>query len=142
MPIWFREYSVEELTALASRNLVSHIGIEFVEIGNDYLKARMPVDHRTKQPFGILHGGASVVLAETVGSCAANMVVDYPTQRFVGQDINANHIRAVSAGHVTAVARPLHLGRASQVWDIKIHDDQEKLVCVSRLTMALFRPKE
>ncbi len=142
MGIWFRNYSLEELNTIARGNLVSHIGIEFVEIGDDYLKARMPVDQRTKQPFGILHGGASVVLAETVGSCAANMVVEYPKEIFVGQEINANHIRPVSSGHVTGTARPLHIGKSSQVWDIKIHDDQEKLVCVSRITTALFKPRQ
>jgi 1,4-dihydroxy-2-naphthoyl-CoA hydrolase len=142
MGIWFRDFSLDELNSIAAGNLVSHVGIEFIEIGSDYLKARMPVDRRTKQPFGILHGGASVVLAETVGSCAANMVADYPRDIFVGQEINANHIRPVSAGHVTATASPLHIGKSSQVWDIRIFDDQEKLVCVSRITMALSKPKQ
>ena len=137
MGIWFREYSLEELNTIAKGNLVSHIGIEFIEIGADYLKARMPVDQRTRQPFGILHGGASVVLAETIGSYAANMVVDYPKEIFVGQEINANHIRPVSSGYVTGTASPLHMGKNSQVWEIKICNEQEKLVCVSRLTMAL-----
>src|SRR5512139_2240468 len=136
MGIWFREYSLEELNTIAKGNLVSHVGIEFIEIGADYLKARMPVDQRTKQPFGILHGGASVVLAETIGSYAANMVVDYPKEIFVGQEINANHIRPVSSGYVTATASPLHMGKNSQVWEIKIYDEQEKLVCASRITMA------
>jgi 1,4-dihydroxy-2-naphthoyl-CoA hydrolase len=142
MGIWFREYSLEELNTTAKGNLVSHIGIEFIEIGEDYLKARMPVDQRTKQPFGILHGGASVVLAETVGSYAANMAANYPKQIFVGQEINANHIRPVGSGHVTGTARPLHLGKTSQVWDIKIYDEQEKLTCVSRITMALAKPTD
>jgi 1,4-dihydroxy-2-naphthoyl-CoA hydrolase len=137
MGIWFREYTLEELNTIAKGNLVSHIGIEFTEIGADYLEARMPVDQRTRQPFGILHGGASVVLAETIGSYAANMVVDYPKEIFVGQEINANHIRPVSSGHVTGKASPLHLGKNSQVWEIKIYNEQEKLVCASRLTMAL-----
>jgi len=142
MGIWFREYSLEELNTIAKGNLVSHVGIEFIEIGADYLKARMPVDQRTKQPFGILHGGASVVLAETIGSYAANMVVDYPKEIFVGQEINANHIRPVSSGYVTATASPLHMGKNSQVWEIKIYDEQEKLVCASRITMALTKSKD
>ena len=142
MGIWFREYSLEELNTIAKGNLVSHVGIEFIEIGADYLKARMPVDQRTKQPFGILHGGASVVLAETIGSYAANMVVDYPKEIFVGQEINANHIRPVSSGYVTATASPLHMGKNSQVWEIKIYDEQEKLVCASRITMALAKSKD
>ncbi len=139
MAIWFRDYSLEELNYLAKGNILSHLGIEFIEIGEDFLKASMPVDERTRQPFGILHGGASVVLAETIGSCAACMVVDYPTELFVGQDINANHLRPVTSGRVTGTARPLHMGKSSQVWDIRIHDEQERLVCVSRLTMARFR---
>ena len=114
MGIWSREFSLDELNAIGEGNLVSHVGIEFVEIGSDYLKARMPVDPRTRQPFGILHGGASVVLAETVGSCAANMVADHAGYLFVGQEINANHIRPVSSGHVTATAKPLHIGKSSQ----------------------------
>jgi 1,4-dihydroxy-2-naphthoyl-CoA hydrolase len=142
MGIWFREYSLEELNTIAMGNMVSHVGIEFIEIGEDYLKARMPVDQRTKQPFGILHGGASVVLAETVGSYAANMAANYPKDIFVGQEVNANHIRPVSSGHVTGTARPLHLGKTSQVWDIRIYDEQEKLACVSRITMALAKHKE
>ncbi|HEX2770286.1 MAG TPA: hotdog fold thioesterase [Geobacteraceae bacterium] len=142
MAIWFREYTLEELNNLAVGNLLSHVGIEFIEIGEDYLRARMPVDQRTMQPFGILHGGASVVLAETIGSCAACMVADFPQVFFVGQEINANHIRPVSSGHVTGTARPLHVGKTSQVWDIRIHDDQEKLVCVSRITMSLAKPKD
>ena len=142
MGIWFREYTLEELNNLAIGNLLSHVGIEFIEIGEDFLKARMPVDQRTMQPFGILHGGASVALAETVGSCAACMVYDFPRVFFVGQEINANHIRPVSSGHVTGTARPLHVGKTSQVWDIRIHDDQERLVCVSRITMSLARPKD
>jgi len=140
--IWFRAYTLEELNNLAVGNLLSHIGIEFIEIGENYLRARMPVDQRTMQPFGILHGGASVALAETIGSCAACMVYDFPRVFFVGQEINANHIRPVSSGYVTGTARPLHVGKTSQVWDIRIHDDQERLVCVSRITMSLARPKD
>ncbi|MEI8354982.1 MAG: hotdog fold thioesterase [Deltaproteobacteria bacterium] len=139
MAIWFREYRLEELDKIGKGNMVSHLGIEFLEIGEDLLKARMPVDGRTRQPFGILHGGASVVLAETIGSYAANMVADYPNKIFVGQEINANHIRPVRSGSVTGTARPLHIGSTSQVWEIRICDDQERLVCISRITMALAR---
>jgi 1,4-dihydroxy-2-naphthoyl-CoA hydrolase len=142
MRIWFRDYDLEELNAIARDNMVSHLGIEFVEIGEDYLKARMPVDERTRQPFGILHGGASVVLAETVGSFAANMVVDYPKKVFVGQEVNANHIRPVGSGYVTGTARPLHSGETTQVWEIRIVDEMERLVCISRLTMAAYRRRD
>jgi 1,4-dihydroxy-2-naphthoyl-CoA hydrolase len=142
LAIWFREYALEELNAIAKGNMVSHLGIEFTEIGEDVLKARMPVDQRTRQPFGILHGGASVVLAETIGSFAANMATDYPKKIFVGQEINANHVRPVSSGYVTGTARPLHMGKTSQVWDIRIFDEQGRLVCVSRITMALAKSKK
>jgi len=114
-----------------------HLGIELLELGPDFLKGRMPVDDRTRQPHGILHGGASVVLAETLGSIAANLVVDRSKSRCVGQEINANHVRAIADGWVVGTARPLHLGRRSHVWEIRIVDMQERLVCISRLTMAV-----
>ncbi len=114
------------------------LGIEFVEAGDGYLIARMPVDKRTHQPFGILHGGASVVLAETLGSVASYMLLDDPTkQRAVGLEINANHIRSVREGWVYGRCTPIHTGRTTHVWDIRITDEQEKLVCVSRLTIAV-----
>ncbi len=121
-----------------SRNtLVEHLDIRITEIGPDYLRATMPVSPRTHQPMGVLHGGASVALAETVGSVAANLCVDPATHVCLGQEVNANHLRPVSSGLVTATARPYHLGSRSQVWQIEIRDARDKLVCVSRLTMAV-----
>ena len=117
--------------------LARHLGIVFTEIGDDYVSARMPVDDRTRQPFGILHGGASVALAETLGSIAASMVVDRSKYQCVGQEINANHVRAVSSGFVTGTARPVHLGRRSHVWEIRIVDEQQRLVCISRMTVFI-----
>jgi 1,4-dihydroxy-2-naphthoyl-CoA hydrolase len=136
MSIWHRPYTLDDIRFKVDC-LPNHIGIEFTEIGPDYLRARMPVDGRTKQPFGILHGGASVALAETLGSIGAALVIDRSKQRCVGQEINANHIRAVSEGFVTGTARPVHLGRRSHVWEIRIVDEQERLVCISRITMYI-----
>lgn len=114
------------------------MGIEFVEKGEDFLRAKMPVDHRTKQPFGLLHGGASVVLAETLGSIASVLCLDEPMkQKAVGLEINANHLRAVTEGWVYGTARAIHIGRRTHVWDIQITDENQKLVCVSRLTVAI-----
>ncbi len=138
MSIWLNpNLSLAELNALNSNTLAGHIGITFVEIGEDFLRATMPVDARTRQPFGLLHGGASVALAETLGSVAANCCVDSTRKACVGLEINANHIRGVREGVVTATARPLHLGGSTQVWEIRITDSKERLVCVSRLTMAI-----
>lgn len=117
--------------------LVEHLGIEFTEVGDDYLRAKMPVDARTHQPFGLLHGGASVVLAETLGSTAATCCIDMEQQRAVGLEINANHTRAVREGHVIGTVRPIHRGRKTHVWEIHIHDEQDRLICISRITMAL-----
>lgn len=128
---------VEELNAGLADNMAGNVGLVFTEIGDDYLKAKMPVDKRTIQPFGLLHGGASLVLAETVGSMAANLCVDTAKFYCVGLEINANHLRGVREGWVHAVARPLHLGKSTQVWDIRISDDADRPVCVSRLTMAV-----
>jgi 1,4-dihydroxy-2-naphthoyl-CoA hydrolase len=136
MTIWFQPYTVEEI-AFEGACLPNHLGIEFTEIGDDYLRARMPVDGRTVQPFGILHGGASVALAETLGSTGAALVIDRTKQRCVGQEINANHVRAAAAGYVIGTARPVHLGRRSHVWEIRITDAQERLVCISRITMYI-----
>jgi 1,4-dihydroxy-2-naphthoyl-CoA hydrolase len=137
MSPWRRIATVADLNAINADTLSSHLGIVFTEIGPDYLKATMPMDARTRQPYGLLHGGASVALAETVGSTAANLCVD--ATRFVcsGQEINANHLLAVRAGEVTATARPLHLGGRSQVWAIEIVNEAGRLSCVSRLTMAV-----
>ena len=117
--------------------MVSYLNIEFTEVTEDSITARMPVDETTKQPFGRLHGGASAALAETVGSTAANLCVDLDRQVCVGMEINANHLRPVREGFVHATARPIHLGRKSHVWEIRIVDDEGRLVCVSRLTMAV-----
>jgi 1,4-dihydroxy-2-naphthoyl-CoA hydrolase len=136
MSIWFQPYTVDDI-GFKGACLPNHIGIEFTEIGADYLRARMPVDGRTVQPFGILHGGASVALAETLGSTAAALVIDRTKQRCVGQEINANHVRAASEGYVIGTARPVHLGRRSHVWEIRITDAQERLVCISRITMYI-----
>ena len=135
--IWQRPLTVDALNALSKGNMGAHLDIEFVEIGPDYLRATMPVDYRTKQPFGLLHGGASVVLAETIGSTAANCCVNSETQYCVGLDVNANHLRSVRTGQVVGTARPLHRGRSTHVWQIHIRDAEARLVCVSRLTMAV-----
>jgi 1,4-dihydroxy-2-naphthoyl-CoA hydrolase len=132
--IWFRPYTLDQLRFFHA-SLPRHLGIEFTEIGPDFLRARMPVDERTRQPYGILHGGASVALAETLGSTAAGLVVDPGKYRVVGQEINANHVRAVSEGFVIGTTRPLHVGKRSHVWEIGIEDEQDRLVCISRITM-------
>lgn len=137
MSIWFKPFSVEDLNVYQRETLVSHLGIRYVEVGEDFLSAVMPVDHRTKQPAGILHGGASVALAETLGSTGANMVLDRDKKLAVGLEINANHVRAMREGHVKGTARPLHLGGSTQVWEIRISDEKDRLVCVSRITMAV-----
>ena len=136
--IWFdKELTVEKLRPLGPNTMAAHIGIEWVEVGENFIKAKMPVDQRTNQPYGLLHGGASCVLAETLGSVASAMVIDHSKFFCVGLEINANHIRGVREGYVTGVVLPLHLGNATHVWDIKIYDEKEKLVCVSRLTVAI-----
>ena len=136
--IWStKNATVNDLTALGRNTMSEYIGIEFMELGPDYLKGRMPVDHRTKQPYGLLHGGASCVLSETLGSIASALVIDREAFICVGLEINANHIRSATKGFVTGTASPLHLGKSTHVWDIKIHDEEGKLVCVSRLTVAV-----
>jgi 1,4-dihydroxy-2-naphthoyl-CoA hydrolase len=137
MSIWRTQTSVEQLQVHSRNTLVDTIGIRVTEIGPDYVRATMPVSPRTHQPTGVLHGGASVALAETVGSLAANLCVDQARYVCLGQEINANHLRPVSSGVVTATARPHHIGKRSHVWGIEIRDEQQKLVCVSRLTMAV-----
>ncbi|MBX9783433.1 MAG: hotdog fold thioesterase [Chitinophagaceae bacterium] len=116
-----------------------HIGLAFSELGADFLKATMPVDHRTKQPYGLLHGGASCVLAETLGSVASALVIDPEKFICVGLEINANHVRSARDGFVTGTCTPIHIGASTHVWDIKIHDEREKLICVSRLTVAILK---
>ena len=136
--IWFdKELTVEKLRPLGPNTMAAHIGIEWVEVGENFMKAKMPVDQRTNQPYGLLHGGASCVLAETLGSVASAMVIDHSKFYCVGLEINANHVRGVREGYVTGVASPLHLGNTTHIWDIKIYDEKEKLVCVSRLTVAI-----
>lgn len=121
--------------------LVEHLAIEYTDVGPEHITARMPVDHRTHQPFGMLHGGASVALAETLGSVAANTVVDSKKQFCVGLDINANHVKSVRSGYVYGTARPLHVGGRTQVWEIRISNEADELVCISRLTMAVIDRK-
>jgi 1,4-dihydroxy-2-naphthoyl-CoA hydrolase len=142
MSIWFRDYTPQELNHIMKDTLITHLGIEIVEIGDDFLKARMPVDKRTRQPMGILHGGASVVLAETLGSGASNLVLNRDEWYAVGLEINANHVRSVAGGYVTGTARPLHLGKTTQVWEMQIHDEEGNLVCVSRMTNMVLRKEK
>lgn len=136
--IWFQDYSVDYLEGLRNANMAEHIGLELIEVGDDFLKGRMPVDKRTTQPFGILHGGASCVLSETLGSVAAWMTIDPEKYRAVGLEINANHIRAVTEGHVIGTCTPMHTGRRTQVWQTDITEEATgKRVCISRLTVAI-----
>ncbi len=141
MPTWTQPVSVESLTALSRETAVDHLGIEFLEVGDDFIRARVPVDHRTCQPYGLLHGGVSVVLAETLGSLGAAFSCA-PGHKVVGLDINANHLRGVTTGWVTGTARPVHIGRSTQVWQIEMQDDQGRPTCVSRITMAVLAPRE
>ena len=137
LSIWQTQTSPDELNAIRKLTMIEHLGIEFMEVGDNHIKARMPVDHRTIQPFGLLHGGASLALAETLGSVAANLCVNREKKMCVGLEINANHIRPVANGFVYGVARPIHIGASTQVWEIRIQNEQEKLVCISRLTLAI-----
>ena len=143
MAIWFGNPTIDEVRKASVGLLVSHLGIRFTVFGDDFLRGTMPVVPHTRQPMGYLHGGASLAMAETLGSVAANFVVDRNKQRCLGQEINANHLRPVSDGLVTGTARPFHIGARSHVWSIEIRDPSERLVCVSRLTMAVvdWRPK-
>ena len=140
--MWFRKFSLEDIKALAKNNMLEHIGIELTELGEDFVKAKMPVDHRTVQPAGLLHGGASVALAESLGSIGAYLCIDIEKKYCVGLDINANHVRGVSSGYVYGTARPLHIGKSTQVWEIKIENEEKKLVCISRITMAVIERKD
>ncbi|MFK8103353.1 MAG: hotdog fold thioesterase [Saprospiraceae bacterium] len=140
--IWKQEFNLEGMTAFSADTLVEHLGIEYTEIGDDYIVAKMPVDHRTVQPFRILHGGASVALAESLGSVAGTMCLEnIETHTIVGLEINANHIRSVKSGYVYGKASPLHVGRTTQIWSIEIKDDADRLVCVSRITLAVITRK-
>lgn len=137
MSIWFRQFTLDEVRKIERNTMAEQLGIEFAEIGPDFLAASMPVDRRTMQPDGILHGGASVALAETLGSVGGTMCVDRERFQIVGQEINANHLRPAMSGRVTGRAKPVHLGRRSQVWSIEITDDDGRLICVSRITIAV-----
>jgi len=142
MSIWHRTATPGELTAIGSKSMPGYLGIIITEVGADFLRATMPVNARTHQPFGLLHGGASVALAETLGSIGSMMCIDTEKFMAVGQEINANHIRGMAAGLITATARPWHLGRTSHVWHIELRDESEKLVCVSRLTIAVVERRD
>ena len=139
MSIWFKPFTLEQLqrTFAAVRDMAMHLDVQLTEVGPDFLRGTMPVDERTRQPFGLLHGGASVALAETLGSVASNFCVDPSRFYCVGQEINANHVRSARSGRVTGTARPIHLGGRSQVWEIRIEDEAGRLVCISRLTMSV-----
>ena len=140
MRIWFAQAPENVLHALnkqSENTIAAQLGIEITEIGDDYLRGTMPVDQRTHQPYGLLHGGASVVLAETLGSLGCELTIDSSSHFCVGLEVNANHVRAVRAGTVTGTARPDHAGKTTQVWSIKIHDEPDKLVCIARLTVAV-----
>ena len=136
--IWKRAYSLDQINKFSEQTMVSHLGIEFTAVGEDFLEARMPVDHKTVQPMRLLHGGASVALAETLGSTAALLCIEEGINKApVGVEINANHMRSVTKGWVTGKVTPLKIGRTLHVWQIKIYDEKENLVCVSRLTIAV-----
>jgi 1,4-dihydroxy-2-naphthoyl-CoA hydrolase len=144
MPVFEKEkYSIEAINARNANTMCEWIGMEFIELTDDYLKARMPIDHRTVQPLRIVNGGAYCVLAETVGSMAANLVIDREKYVAVGLDINANHVRSAheGGGYVYGTAKPIHLGKTTQVWEIRITDERDKLCCISRLTMAVIELK-
>jgi len=137
MGIWQQDTDLARINGWAANTMLETLGIRYTGIGEDWLRGTMPVDHRTHQPYGLLHGGASVALAETLGSSAAMLTLDPAKFGVVGLEINANHIRGVREGTVTGTAKALHIGRSTQVWEIRIEDERQKLVCVSRITMAV-----
>ncbi len=138
--IWHnKNLTIADLAPLGINTMGSHLGMEWTEVGPDYLCMRMPVDERTRQPYGLLHGGASCALAETIGSVASAMVIDLEKFICVGLEINANHVRSAREGFVTATCRPVHIGSGTHVWDIRINDERDKLVCISRLTVAILK---
>ncbi|MGC4022071.1 MAG: hotdog fold thioesterase [Cyclobacteriaceae bacterium] len=141
MPVFSPLITLEQLNQLSTNNMLEHLGIQFTAITENSIEARMPVDHRTHQPFGILHGGASVVLAETLGSVAATCCIDNSVQFCVGLDINANHIKSVRDGFVIGKVGPIHIGKKTHVWEIKITTEKNELVCISRITMAILDKK-
>lgn len=136
--IWFnKDISIEDVQNFGKETMANHLEMKWVEIGEDFLKLSMPVNEKTKQPYGLLHGGASCALAETVGSIASALIIDREKFMCVGLEINANHVRSAKQGNVIAHCTPLHVGKSTHVWDIKIHDENEKLICISRLTVAV-----
>ena len=140
MSIWFnKSIKVADLLPFTPGTMAEHLGMEWLELGDNFVKIKMPVDQRTKQPYGLLHGGASCALAETAGSVASQLVLDPNKFICVGLEINANHIRSARQGFVTAIATPLHLGATTHVWDIKIYDDFQKMICICRLTVAILK---
>ena len=140
MSIWFnKSLKLSDLGAIEPGTMAEFLGMEWTELGDDYIKIKMPVDQRTKQPYGLLHGGASCALAETIGSVASQLILDPNKFICVGLEINANHIRSARNGFVTGTAKPLHLGGTTHVWDIKIYDDSNQLICISRLTLAILK---
>ena len=142
MSIWFQQQiQLADFKDFGKNTLGDLLGMEFTEIGANFIKATMPVDHRTKQPYGLLHGGASVALAETLGSLGSSLVIDPAKFHCVGLEINANHVRGVSEGFVTGIATPVHIGGSTHIWDIKIYDQQDRLVCISRLTVAILQKR-
>ncbi|MBX3654889.1 MAG: hotdog fold thioesterase [Ramlibacter sp.] len=140
MAVWTRPISPQILAGLHKDTAVDRLGIEFLEVGDDFISARVPVDERTRQPYGLLHGGVSVVLAETLGSCGA-AYASPEGHRAVGLDINANHLKGATSGWVTGITRPVHIGRTTQVWQIDMRNDAGELTCVSRITMAVLAPR-
>lgn len=143
MAIWYKnDYTLKELNDLGNNTMAQALGMEFIEIGEDYLKLQMPVNRHTHQPYGILHGGASAALAETVGSVASSMCINNEKQICVGMEINCNHVRPKRDGNIIATALPLHLGATSHIWDIRITDENNKLICISRLTMAILKKRQ
>jgi 1,4-dihydroxy-2-naphthoyl-CoA hydrolase len=143
MSIWFKkDIKIEDFSSWVEHTMSETLGMKFIEIGDNYLKLSMPVDERTKQPYGLLHGGASVALAETVGSVASALVIDHTKHLCVGLEINANHVRSAREGLVIGTCTPIHIGASTHVWDIKIHDEKGHLICISRLTVAILERKE
>ncbi|RLB89535.1 MAG: thioesterase [Deltaproteobacteria bacterium] len=136
--IWKKEFTIKDLNLFTKESIVGHVGIEFLEKGDDFISATMPVDKRTMQPLGILHGGASVVLAETLGSAASHMTLK-DSEYSVGLEIKANHLKSVTKGQVKGVVKPVHMGKTTQVWDISIKNEKNELICISRLTMMVLK---
>lgn len=142
MSIWKTIATPEQVNLGATGNMMEHLGLLITEIGEDYITGTMPVDHRTIQPMGLLHGGASVVLAETLGSIAGSLSCNAPDEYVVGLEINANHIKSARSGVVTGIARPMHIGSRTQVWEIRITNEAEELVCISRITLAVIQKRK